>query len=121
VVERGKNLRNIAIIVGLALVVWLLPGGETAARVVSNVLTVIFMGGMLFFGYRMYMEHRVTLFDLEDRMRTLLYASAGLLVLALVATGRLWSSGGPYILLWFATIGAAAYGGYIVLRTSRQY
>jgi len=74
--ERGKTLRNIAIIVGLALIVWLLPAGATAADVITNVLSVIFMAGLMFFGYRMYMEHRATLFDLEDRTRVLLYGSA---------------------------------------------
>ena len=120
-VERNKNLVNIAIIVALALVVWLLRGGATGAAVLSNVLSVIFIAGLCFFGYRMYMEHRVTLFDLDDRMRTILYGAAGLLVLALVATGRMWDSGGAYILLWFAMIGAATYGGYVVFRASREY
>jgi uncharacterized protein involved in cysteine biosynthesis len=121
VVGRNKHLVNVAVIVALALVVWLLPGGNTGAAVISNVLSVIFMAGLCFFGYRMYMEHRVTLFDLEDRMRTMLYASAGLIVLALVATGRMWDSGGAYILLWFAMIGAASYGGYVVFRSVREY
>ena len=120
-VERNKNLVNIAIIVALALVVWQLPGGNTGAAVISNVLSVIFLGGLLFFGYRMYMEHRITLFDLEDRTRTILYGSAGMLVLALIATGRMWDSGGPYILLWFAMCGASMYGGYVVFRASREY
>lgn len=120
-VERGKHLRNIAIIIALALVVWLVPGGDTSAGVLGYVLTVIFLSGLLFFGYRMYMEHRVTLFDLEERMRTILYVSAGLLVLAIIATGRMWSLGGPYILLWFGMIAAAGYGGYVVFRASRAY
>lgn len=118
---RGKNLRNIAIIVALALVVWLLPGGDTGAAVISNVLSIIFLGGLLFFGYRMYMEHRTTLFDMEERLRTILYVSAGVLALALVATGRLWNTGGPYILLWFAMIAAAGYGLYVVVRSVREY
>jgi hypothetical protein len=121
VVERNKHLVNIAVILALALIVWLLPGGDTGASVISNVLSVIFMAGLCFFGYRMYMEHRVTLFDLEDRTRTILYAAAGLLVLALVATGRMWDSGGAYILLWFAMIGAASYAGYVVFRSVREY
>ena len=120
-VDRGKHLRNVGIIVVLALAVWLLPGGGTGAAVVSNLLSVIFLGGLVFFGYKMYMEHRTTLFDLDERLRAISYASAGLLILAIVATGRMWQTGGPYILLWFAMIGAAAYGGYVVVRTMRAY
>ena len=120
-VERNKHLVNIAIIVGLALIVWLLPGGATGAAVISNVLSVIFIAGLCFFGYRMYMEHRTTLFDLDDRLRTILYVAVGVLALALVATGRMWDSGGVYVLLWFAMIGAATYGAYVVFRSTREY
>lgn len=120
-VERNKHLVNVAIIVGLALVVWLLPGGDTGASVVGNLLSVIFMAGLCFFAFRMYMEHRVTLFDLDDRMRTVLYGATGMIVLALVATGRMWNSGAPYILLWLAMIAAASYGIYVVFRSSREY
>lgn len=120
-VESGKNLRNVAIILVLALAVWQLPGGSTGANIIGNLLSVIFFAGLCFFGYRMYMENRVTLFDLDDRLRTILYVSSGLLVLAIVATGRMWNSGGAYILLWFAMISAAAYGGYVVARSLREY
>lgn len=115
-----KTARNIAIIFALALVVWLVPGGGTGAATLGNLLSIIFFSGLLFFGYRIYMEHRTTLFDLDDRLRTTLYVSGGLLLLAIVATGRMWNSGGPYILLWFAMIGAAAYGVYVVVRSWRE-
>jgi hypothetical protein len=121
VVERGKNLRNIAIIVVLALAVWQLPGGGTAANTIGNLLSLILFAGLVFFGYRLYMEHRATLSDLPDQQRNILYASAGLLVFALVATSRMWDSGGALILLWFALIGAAAYGFYSVFRAYREY
>jgi hypothetical protein len=121
VVERGKHLRNIGIIIVLALILWQVPGGGTAAAVISNLLSVLFISGLLFFGYRMYMEHRVTLFDLDDRMRTLLYGSAGLFVLGIIATGRMWDGGGPLILLWFAMMLASIYGAYVVFRTTREY
>ena len=64
--DRGKHLRNIAIVLGLALVVWLVPGGDTASRTISNLLGIIFIGGLLFLGYRLYMEHRETIFGLRS-------------------------------------------------------
>lgn len=118
---RAKHIRNVAILVGLALIVWLLPGGNTAAGVIGNVLSVLFLSAICFFGYRMYMEHRVALFDLEGRLRTILYASAGMFVLALIATGRMWNEGPALILLWMGMIGASAYGGYVVFRSTREY
>jgi hypothetical protein len=101
--------------------VWLLPGGGTAANTIGNLLTLILFAGMVFFGYRLYMEHRATLFDLPDNQRYVLYGSAGLAVFALVATSRMWDRGGALILLWFALIGAAAYGFYTVVRAYREY
>ena len=120
-VERGKTARNVAIIVLLALVVWLVPGGGTGAVTVSNVLSVILFAGLAFFAYRMYMEHRIAIMDMPDRTRTTLYISVAVLLFALVATSRAWNGGGPLILLWFAVIGAAIYGLVAVFRWTREY
>ena len=55
----------------LAVVVWKVPGGGTAAATISNILSVAFLGGLFFFGYRLYMEHR------DDDLRRSRSASAG--------------------------------------------
>jgi hypothetical protein len=119
--DRNKHLRNIAIIVVLAVAVWLVPGGGTAADTFSNLLGIAFIGGILFFGYRLYMEHRETIFGLEDRQRGILYASIALAAITLVATGRMWEAGGLGALLWLAFIGAAVWGLYSVWRAYRTY
>ena len=119
--DRNKHLRNIAIILLLAVAVWKLPGGGTASRTIENIFAVLFVAGMAFFGYRMYMENRTTLFDLPDRLRVLLYGSVTLMIFALVATSRMWNSGGAFVLLWFALIGIAVYGFATVLRAYREY
>ena len=119
--DRAKNIRNILIIVGLALVVWLLPGGDTGSNTVYNLLTVILTAGLLFFGYRLYMEHRATLFGLGDRTRALLYGAIALAALAIVATSRLWNQGGLGALIWFGLIALAAWGMYRVWRTYSEY
>ena len=74
----------------LAVAVWKVPGGGTAAATISNILTVAFIGGLFFFGYRLYMERRETIFGLEERQRGLLYGALALIVFALVATHRMW-------------------------------
>ncbi len=119
--DRNTHLRNGAIVLLLAAAVWKLPGGGTTADVISNLLGLIFAGGLVFFGYRLYMEHRSSLFMLEDRTRGLLYACGVLLAFALIATRRLWDEGGIGVLIWLALIGAAAYGLVTVYRTSREY
>jgi hypothetical protein len=120
--ERGKHIRNIAIIVGLALVVWLVPGGERASVTVSNLLTVVFVGGLLFFGYRLYMEHRETIFGLPERQRGILYAAIALATITIVATRRMWQDGGGLgAVLWLAFLGLAVWGLMTVWRAYREY
>ena len=119
--DRAKHLRNIAIIVALALVVWLLPGGDTGSNTVYNLLTVILTAGLLFFGYRLYMENRATIFGLGDNQRALLYGSVALAVLVLLATSRLWDEGGAGALIWFLLLSLAAWGIYRVWRAYSEY
>ena len=119
--DTGKHLRNIAIVLLLAVIVWQVPGGNSASNTISNLLGVIFIGGMLFFGYRMYMEHRDTIFGLGERQRGILYASIALGAITLVATRRMWDAGGLGAVVWLAFIGAAVYGLYSVWRAYREY
>ena len=116
-----KTARNVAIILGLALLVTISPTGLTARDTVANMLTVIFLAGIGFFAYRVYMENRMTLFGLPDRLRLVLYASATMLAFALIATGKFWDSSGVAVVLWFGLIAAAAYGFATVLRAWREY
>ena len=119
--DRNTHLRNFAILILIAVAVWQLPGGGTAAATVNNLLGLAFAGGLVFFGYRMYMEHRQTLFMLEDRVRGLLYGSLGLIAFALIATRQMWDEGGLAVLVWLALIGAGVYGCVTVYRLSREY
>ena len=119
--DRAKHIRNILIIVGLALVVWLVPGGDTAASTISNLLTLVFVAGLLFFGYRMYMEHRETILGLAERQRGIFYAAIALATITIVATGRMWDAGGLGAILWLAFLGLAVWGVYSVWRAYREY
>ena len=119
--DRTKNIRNTAIVLALAVAVWKLPGGGTAAATVSNVFSVLFLGGIFFLGYRTYMEHRETLWTLEDRQRGLLYGALALLAFAFAATSRMWGLGILGGMLWLAMIGAAAWAIYSVWQAYRTY
>jgi hypothetical protein len=119
--DRGTHLRNIAIVLLLAVIVWQVPGGDAASRTLNNLLGVIFIGGLLFFVYRIYMERRDTIFGLPERQRGILYASLALVAVALIATGRMWDSGGLGALLWLAFISLAVWGLYSVWRAYREY
>ena len=119
--DRAKHIRNILIIVALALVVWLVPGGGTGSSTIYNVLTIILTAGLLFFGYRLYMEHRATIFGLGDNQRAILYGSVAVATVALLATNKLWDEGGLGALLWFALLSLAGWGIYRVWRAYSEY
>ena len=119
--DGGKHLRNIAIIVLLALAVWQVPGGDRAGITISNILSIIFVGGLLFLGYRLYMENRETIFGLEERQRRVLYAGAALIAITLVATRRLWDAGGFGALVWLMLLGSGVYALVGVWRAYREY
>ena len=118
--ERLKHVRNAAIIVVIALIVWLVPGGDSAGSTVSSLIGIVFAAGLLFLGYRLYMEHRDSIFGLEERQRGILYASLVLAVVAIVGTSRMWQTGGG-ALVWLALLGLAGFGVYSVWQAYRQY
>jgi hypothetical protein len=119
--DRAKHLRNAAIVVVLAVLVWKLPGGGEASLTISNLLSIIFVGGLFFFAFRMYMERRESLLGMDHRLRAVLYGSAAMAAFALVATRRLWDAGGLGTLLWLALMIGAGWGVYTVWRASRAY
>jgi hypothetical protein len=118
----GKtHARNIAIIVVLAVIVWRVQAGREGAEAISNVLGVLFLGGFAFLGYRLYMEHRTTIRDLDEQLRRILYGSLALAAFCIVATRRMWDAGGASVLLWLALISAAGYGVFHVVQRYRAY
>ena len=113
-----RTTRNVLVIVVLAAAVNVLPGAGRAASVLSSLLQMVFLGGLGWFAYRLYREHRVGIFSLGDRMRGLLYASLVVAVLAAASTSRLFQTGGGTA-VWFALIIGAIYGLLVVLRVAR--
>jgi hypothetical protein len=119
--DRNKHLRNIAIVLALTVAVWKIPGGGTASQTISNVFSVLFLAGLFFLGYRVYMERRETLFGLEERQRGLLYGALALAAFAIVATTRLWDAGGLGAMLWLLMLSASAWALYSVWRAYKTY
>lgn len=108
------------VLIVLAAVVWRLPGGAAGGVVVSSVIAFIFWGGLMFLGYRLYMERRTTIFGWDEQHRIRLYLSLGLIALLIVATARMFDSG-TGILLWFGLLGLAIWGVYTSFRAARSY
>jgi hypothetical protein len=112
--------RNIAIIALVALAIVVVPGGGTAADVVVAVISLLFLAVMAWFGRRLYMENRMTLWALTTAHRTLLYGGFAVAFMTLVATPRLWESGAGK-LAWLALLAASASALYYVWVESRRY
>jgi hypothetical protein len=111
--------RNIAIIVGLAAVVAFAPGGGEGADLISQLLSAVFTVVIAFILGRLYLQFRTDIYGLGDRWRLVLYASIGVLIVTLAASGRLFDTG-PGALAWFALMGGAAYALYLVWRQYRS-
>ena len=115
-----EALRNVGIVILLALAVFLLPGGGTAADIVIALISVLFSIAIWFFLMRTYRANRMTIFGLGDRVRGVLYASAaGLLYCG--ASARHWWDSGVGTLAWFVLLGACIYGLVFVWRSHREY
>ncbi len=113
-------VRNVAIVVALALVVWLVPGGGDGANLLGQLFSAVFVAAIVFFLIRLYRQFQGELFGLGDRMRLVLYGALGALVLTLAGSGRLFETGAGAI-LWFVLMAAGVYGLFAVWRHWRAY
>jgi hypothetical protein len=116
----SATARNVAIVLALAALVMVVPGGGNASAGILELLLVAMLASIAWLGVRLYREHRVDIYGLGDRNRAILYGSVGLAALMLAATERLWESGAGTI-AWFALMALAVYGVYAVFRASREY
>ncbi len=115
-----NNLRNVVIVLALAAVVAIAPGGGTAAGVIIQAVSLAFLAALAWVGSLMYREHRTALYSLGDRRRAALYLAAGVLAVTLSATARLWRTSGGSV-AWLALVGGAVYVGVTVIWAARRY
>jgi hypothetical protein len=116
----NANTRNIAIVLLIAALVAIVPGGGTAADVVVQAVSLVFLGAIAWVATIMYREHRTALYSLGDNRRAALYAAAAALAVTLTATHRLWQSPLGSV-AWLLLIGAAVYVGGSVIWAARKY
>ncbi|HJS93770.1 MAG TPA: hypothetical protein VJ741_05865 [Solirubrobacteraceae bacterium] len=116
----NTTVRNILIVLVIAALVALVQGGQTAANVAIQAVTLAFLGTLVWFGVLMYRERRVSLYSLGDGRRALLYVAAGVATLTLTATSRLWHSGAGSV-AWLILLAGSAYAMFSVLWSARRY
>ncbi len=112
--------RNILIIVVLAALVVLIPGGGTGASVTLQAVYLVFLATIGWFASLMYRQHRTTIYSLGDRRRAILYVAVGVAVVVLAGTSKLWQSSGGSV-AWLVLLGGAVYAVVAVVWTARRY
>ncbi len=101
-----RTLRNLAIVMGLALGVAFVPGGGNAAETVLAALTMGFLAGIAWAVYVLSRQNQLTLATLSDGRRAILYGALGLIALLVAGSDELLASGGG-TLVWIALLGAS--------------
>jgi hypothetical protein len=113
-------MRNIAIVLVLAAIVYLVPGGGDAAAIIGALLSTAILASFVMLAARFYRERRTDILDLPDKWRITLYAPLGVIVLAMAARPRLIETGGGTI-LWLVAVAGSGYALYRVFRYYREY
>jgi hypothetical protein len=116
----NKNIRNILIVLALAALLVLIPGGGKGASVAIQAVSLGFLASIVWVASIMYRQHRTDLYALGDVKRATLYIAAGVVALTLTATTRLFSTAGGEI-AWFVLIGGAVYAAFAVIWSARKY
>lgn len=101
-----RNVRNVAIVMLLALGVAFLPGGGNAVDTVFTALTMGFLAGISWMLYTLSRQNQLTVATLSDGRRAIFYAAFGMIALLIAGVDRLFSSGGG-TLLWIVLLAAS--------------
>jgi hypothetical protein len=101
-----RTVRNIAIVMLLALGVAFAPGGGNFVDAVFTALTMGFLAGIAWMLYALSRQNQLTLATLSDRRRAIFYAAFGVIALLIAGTDKLFASGGG-TLLWILLLGAS--------------
>lgn len=101
-----RNLRNVAIIMLLALVVAFAPAGGNAADAIMTAITMGFLAAIAWTAFVLSRQNQLTLAALSDARRAILYSAIGLIVLLIAGGDELFSSGAG-TLAWILLLGAS--------------
>ena len=115
-----KHVRNVAIILLLALIVAEVPGGGNVAEGIVATITLIFLVLIGWGAYEFYRQNRLAYLSLEERWRTILLCALGAIVLMIAGADELLETG-LGLFAWLAVLGVAIYSIVRVYQESQSY
>ena len=101
-----RTLRNVAIVMLLALAVAFAPAGGNVAEAILTAITMGFLAAMAWMVFVLGRQNQLTLATLSDGRRAILYAALGMIALLIAGSDELFSSGGG-TLVWIVLLGAS--------------
>jgi hypothetical protein len=101
-----RTLRNVAIVMLLAVVVAFAPAGGNAADAILTAITMGFLAAIAWSLYVLSRQQQLTLASLSDGRRAILYTALGLIALLIAGSDEMFASGGG-TLAWILLLGAA--------------
>ena len=112
--------RNIAIVLAIAALVAVIPGGGTGATVALQAVYLVFLATLGWFASVMYRQHRTTLYALGERRRAILYVALAVGALVLTGTSLMWGTSAGSV-AWLVLLGAAIYAVIAIFWSARKY
>lgn len=113
-------MRNVAIVMALALVVAFVPGGGNAADALLAAITMAFLAAIAWALFVFSRENQLTLATLSDGRRAVLYGAVGLIALLIAGSDEMFASG-LGTLGWIILLGAAIAAIWRVWLEARTY
>jgi len=101
-----RTLRNVAIVMLLAVVVAFVPAGGNAADTILTAITMGFLAAIAWSLFVLSRQQQLTLATLSDGRRAILYAALGLIALLIAGSDEMFASGGG-TLAWILLLGAS--------------
>jgi len=119
-IEEMQTARNVAIVLGLALIVAVVPGGDAAAETILVALSMAFLAAIAWAAAGFYRSRSLTFDAMPDSRRAILFGSVGAIALLLVGFEEFRSWGGG-VLVWIALMAAAIAAIFVVWRDANSH
>jgi hypothetical protein len=116
-----RLLRNILIIVGLALIVAAVPGGGNAATAILTAITIAFLATIAFAAYVFYRQNQFTFATLTERQRALVYGALGVIALMIAGADEMLGGSGLATIAWIVLIALSVFALWRVWVESHSY